>query len=146
MIWDDLNRELKEAMKARDAIRIGALRMAIAAAKEKRIELKRDLTDSDLLGVLAGQVKKRKESIEQFLKGGRQDLADREQKESEILQAFLPEALTEEALDAAIDAAIQETGATSKRDLGKVMKAVMAKYKGQVDGKAVNRKVAEKLA
>jgi uncharacterized protein YqeY len=146
MVLDDMSQALKEAMKSREAVRIGALRMAIAAAKEKRIELKSDLTDADVFGVIAGQIKKRRESIEQFQAGGRQDLVEKEEREIEVLQAFLPKALSDAELDAAIDEAVQELGATSKRDLGKVMKAILAKYKGQVDGKVVNRKVAEKLA
>jgi uncharacterized protein YqeY len=146
MLLDDLTGALKEAMKARDAVRVDALRMVLSAAKEKRIEMKRDLEDEDVVGVLSSQVKRRRESIEQFREGNRADLVEKETREIEVLQAFLPEALSEEALAKAVEEAIAETGATSKREMGKVMKVIMARFKGQVDGKAVNRLVASKLA
>lgn len=146
MVLDDIQRDLKEAMKARDAVRMGALRMAIAAATEKRIELKRDLSDADVFGVLQSQVKRRRDSIEQFEKAGRDDLVKKETREIEVLEAYLPRGLSDAELDAAVDEAIREAGAGSRKDTGKVMKILMDRYKGRVDGKTVNQRVLEKLS
>lgn len=146
MLQDDIKNDLKASMKAKDAVRTGALRMVIAALKDRQIELRRELEPGDALAVVQSQVKRRRDSVEQFEKAGRDDLVQKESREIEILEAYLPKGLTPEELDAAVDAAIAETGAASKKDMGKVMKAIMAKFRGQVDGKAVNQIVAKKLS
>lgn len=146
MLLEKIRADMKDAMKAREQARLSTLRMIVAAAMEKEVELKRALEDGDVLVVLQNQVKKRKESIEQFKAGGRQDLVDKEEAELKLLEAYLPAGLTEAEVEAAVEEAIRETGAASKKDLGRVMKAVMDKHKGRVDGKVVNKIVAAKLA
>jgi uncharacterized protein len=143
---DEVGAAIAEAMRRQDAARLSALRMLKAAFMNKSVEKKRDLDDAEALQVVAALVKQRKDSIEQFGKAGRQDLVDKETAEVRVLEAYLPAAADPAAVDAAVTAAIAETGATSPKDMGRVMKAVMAKLAGQnVDGKAVNELVRRKL-
>jgi uncharacterized protein YqeY len=137
---------MREAMKARDADRVSTLRMAMAAATNRRIELGHTLTDEDTIGVLDKQVKQRRESAELFRSGGRPELADREEAEIAVLTEFLPAPLTDAEIDALIAAAIRATGAATPADMGKVMGVVAPQTKGRADGRAVSDKVKAALA
>ena len=142
-----LTTDIVSAMKAKDQTKLTALRMLKTALTNKSIEKGRALEGAEELQVVSTLVKQRKDSIEQFTKGGRQDLADKEQAEIVILNAYLPASASDEEVSAAVATAIAETGATSAKDIGKVMKAVMAALAGKtVDGKKVNEAVRAKLA
>jgi uncharacterized protein YqeY len=142
----DVNAAITAAMKARDQARLDPLRMLKTALTNKQIEKGRDLDDAESLQVVATLVKQRRESIEQFLKGGRTDLVDKETREIKVLETYLPPAMDEAELDALVQAAIGETGATSSKDMGRVMKDLMPRLAGRgVDGKAVNELVRRKL-
>jgi uncharacterized protein YqeY len=144
---DDLNKAIADAMRKRDQIRLGALRMLKAALMNREVERGRSIDDGEARQVVGSLVKQRKDSIEQFTKGGRQDLADKEAAEIRILETYLPPAADPAAVERAVAEAIRETGATSPQDIGRVMKSAMAKLAGQtVDGKAVNELVRQKLA
>jgi uncharacterized protein YqeY len=145
-ITDRLQADLKTAMREGDELRRDTLRMAISAAYNQEKVAKRPLTDDEAIGVLAREVKTRRESIEAYERAGRTDLADRERRESEILSGYLPAALSEDELRTMIADAITETGATSARDLGKVMGAISPRTKGRADGRAVSAMVAQELA
>jgi len=143
---DDVNRAITGAMKSKDQPRLSTLRMLKTALMNREIERGRALDDNESLQVVSALVKQRRDSIEQFLKGGRQDLADKEGAEIVILESYLPPAVDTADLERTIDAVIASTGATSAKDMGKVMKAVMAELAGKtVDGKAVNEIVRRKL-
>jgi uncharacterized protein YqeY len=134
------------AMKGKDAARLSALRMLKAAVMNKEVEKGRTLEDAEIVQVVASLVKQRRDSIEQFEKAGRTDLVQKESGEVAILEEYLPPAASAEEIDAAIAAAIAETGASSAKDMGKVMKAVMPKLAGKnADGRAVNEAVRRKL-
>jgi len=138
--------DLTAAMKAKDAARLSALRMLKAAVMNKEVEKGRTLEDAEVQQVIASLVKQRRDSIEQFEKAGRTDLVEKETGEVRILEHYLPPAVSQEEIDAAVAAAIAETGASSLKDMGKVMKAVMPKLAGKnVDGKAVNEAVRRTL-
>ena len=141
-----LGADLTAAMKAKDAARLSALRMLKAAVMNKGVEKGRDLDDAEVLQVVASLVKQRRDSIEQFEKAGRADLVAKETGEIAVLERYLPPALSQDEINAAVAAAIAETGATSPKDMGKVMKAVMPKLAGKnADGKAVNEAVRRTL-
>ncbi len=143
---DTVNAAIAGAMKAHEAARLSTLRMLQAALVNRSVDRGRDLDEAESLQVVSTLVKQRRESIEQFLAGGRTDLADKERAEIAVLETYLPPALDSSEMDRAIDAAIAETGATSVKDLGRVMKAVMAKLAGRgADGKAINERVRQKL-
>jgi hypothetical protein len=145
-LFNDVSAAIADAMRKQDAARLGALRMLKAAFMNKAVEKGRDLDDGEEKQVVSSLVKQRRDSIEQFTKGGRQDLVDKETAEIAVLEAYLPPALDPAALDKAVTEAVAETGATSAKDMGRVMKAAMAKLAGQtVDGKAVNELVRKKL-
>jgi uncharacterized protein len=145
-LMDTVNRGIAEAMKAREAQRLAPLRMLKAALMNKEIERGRPLGDAEDLQVVASLIKQRRESIEQFERGGREDLATRERLEIGVLEAFLPPAMAPDELERLVDDAVRETGATSAKDLGKVMKALMPRLAGAgVDGKAVNELVRSRL-
>src|SRR5471032_1166861 len=134
-------------MRKHEAIRLSTLRMLKAALTNREIERGHRLDDSESLQVVVSLVKQRKDSIEQFTRGGRQDLADREQSEIGVLEAYLPAAADPAAVEQAVDDAILETAATSPKDMGRVMKAAMANLAGRtVDGKTVSEIVRRKLA
>jgi uncharacterized protein YqeY len=145
-ITDRLQADLKTAMREGDDLRRDTLRMAISAAYNQEKTAKRPLTDDEAIGVLAREVKTRRESIEAYEKAGRTDLADRERRESAILSAYLPAALSEDELRAMVTDAIAQTGASSARDLGRVMGALSPRTKGRADGKVVSAMVAQELA
>ncbi len=133
-------------MKAKDAPRLSALRMLKAALMNKGVEKNRALEASEEVQVVSMLVKQRRDSIEQFTKGGRADLADKERTEIGVLEAYLPPSVSPEELAQAVAQAVSETGATGPKDMGKVMKAVMAQFAGKtVDGKAVNELVRARL-
>ncbi len=141
-----LTEDLKLAMKARDQLRMDVIRMAKAALLNKEIELKKDLDESEMNRVLITLVKQRKEAAEQYLQAKRQDLADKELKEIIIIESYMPKALTKEELTHIIESAVQETGSVTIKDMGKVMKAVMAKLAGKAaDGKQINELVRARL-
>ncbi len=143
---EDVNKAITDAMKAKDAPRLVALRMLKAALMNREIERGRALDDEEARQVVSALVKQRRDSIEQFTKGGRKDLADKETAEIAILEGYLPPAVDAVELEKAVDAAIASNGATSAKDMGRVMKAVMADLAGKtVDGKAVNEIVRRKL-
>jgi uncharacterized protein YqeY len=143
---EEINRAITESMKAKDQARLVPLRMLKAALMNREVERGHALDDNESRQVVSGLVKQRRDSIEQFLKGGRKDLADKETAEIAILESYLPAAVDATELERAVDAAIASTGATSQKDLGRVMKAVMAELAGKtVDGKSVNELVRRKL-
>ena len=146
LLRDKVNADIASAMKAREATRLSALRMLKAAIMNKGIEKSHDLDDAEVLQVVSSLVKQRRDSIEQFSKAGRTDLVDKESAEIRFLEEYLPPAASAADIDAAIAEAIAETNATSARDMGKVMKAVMPKLAGKnADGRAVNEAVRRKL-
>ena len=141
-----LTADIVTAMKAKDQNRLTALRMLKTALTNKSIEKGRALEGAEELQIVSMLVKQRKDSIEQFTKGGRQDLADKEQAEIGILSGYLPASASDEEVEAAVTKAIAETGAASAKDMGKVMKAAMAGLAGKtVDGKKVSETVKAKL-
>lgn len=144
---DTITTEIADAMKRQNAARLSVLRMLKAALMNREVEKGRALDDTESLQVVTQLVKQRKDSIEQFAKGGRQDLVDKETAEVAILETYLPPAADPAVIEAAVAAAIAETGASSAKDMGKVMKAAMTRLAGQsVDGKTVNELVRKKLA
>lgn len=144
---DRISADLTTAMRARDALRLGTLRMAKAALMNREVERGRGLDDAESLQVIAALIKQRRDSIEQFRAGRREDLASQEEAELAVLEAYLPPPVDPAELDRLVTQAITETGATSPKDMGRVMKAAMAKVAGQtVDGKALSELVKRKLA
>jgi uncharacterized protein YqeY len=147
MLIDEVTAAIADAMRQHDALRLSTLRMLKAALMNREVEKGRALDPGESLQVVASLVKQRKDSIEQFEKGGRQDLADKESAEIVVLESYLPPAADPAAIERAVAEAIAETGATSARDMGKVMKAAMARLAGQqVDGKSVNELVRRRLS
>jgi uncharacterized protein YqeY len=146
-LLNEVTTAIADAMRKQDAVRLGALRMLKAALMNREVERGRALDDSEAGQVVTALVKQRKDSIEQFTKGGRQDLVEKESAEMRVLESYLPPAADRADIDRAIADAIAETGAASMKDMGRVMKAAMAKLAGQsVDGKAVNELVKQKLS
>lgn len=145
-ISERVEKDLVAAMKAREGLRLSVLRMAKTALKNKQVELGKALSDDEAVAVLRTLVKQRRDSVEQFRKGGREDLAAKEEAETEILLTYLPAAASDEEIGAAVAAAIAETDASGPQDLGKVMKVAMQKLAGKnADGKRVNQAVRAKL-
>ena len=144
-MYDTLMNDVKTAMKAHDMASVNALRGVIAKAKDLTVNAGKEMSDEAILQVIAKGVKQREESIAQFEAAGRAELAEGEKKEMELLKRYLPEQLGEEAVAAIVKEAVAATGATSKKDMGKVMKEVMARVKGQADGKLVSRLVGAAL-
>ena len=143
---DRLTDDLKLAMKARDQLRMDAIRMVKAALQNKEIELKKALDEGEMSRVLLTLVKQRKEAADQYQKGKRDDLADKELKEIVIIEAYLPKALSQEEIIQVVESAIREIGPVTMKDMGKVMKAVMAQLAGQaVDGKHLSDLVRTRL-
>ena len=143
---EQVNAGITSAMKAKDQVRLSALRMLKAAIMNKGVEKGRDLDDAEVLQVVASLSKQRRDSIDQFRAAGRTDLVDKESAEMAVLDAFLPPAASAADIDAAVAEAIAETGAASVKDMGKVMKAVMPKLAGKTtDGRAVNEAVRRSL-
>jgi uncharacterized protein YqeY len=144
---EKLNQDIAEAMKAKDQDRLGPLRMLKAALMNKKVERGKDVTDGEALAVVSTLVKQRKDSVEQFTNAGRQDLADKEKAEITILETYLPPPVSREELEKAVDEAVRTTGASSPKDMGGVMKAVMAGLAGRnADGKLINELVRARLS
>ncbi len=141
-----LTDDMKAAMKAKDARRLGAVRLALAAIKQREVDERKDLADADVLAVLDKMIKQRRDSIRQYLAGNRQDLADQEQFEIDVLAAYLPQQATEAEIDAVIAEAIAATGAKGPADMGKVMGPVKAKLAGRADIGQVSARVKARLA
>ena len=143
---EQVEKDLVAALKAQEALKLSVLRMMKAALMNKKIEVGKPLGDPEAIAVFRTLVKQRHDSVEAFRKGGRDELADKEAAEIKILEAYLPAAASDEEIDAAVTAAIAETGAAGPKDMGKVMKAAMAKLAGKnAEGKRVNEKVNAKL-
>ncbi len=137
--------DLKRALKASDSLKVSVLRLAKAALKNKQIDKGEELSDDEIISTISTLSKQRRESIELFSKGGREDLAEKERQELAILQSYLPKQLTPEELDAIIAEAIKESSAGGLKEIGKVMRLVMQRVKGAADGKIVNQRVKELL-
>ena len=145
-VVEDVSAAITDAMRHKDAARLSALRMLKAALMNKNVEKGHDLDDDEARQVVSTLVKQRRDSIDQFQKGGRQDLVDKETAEVAILERYLPPSADPALIEQAVVEAIAETGAATARDMGKVMKAAMARLAGQtVDGKVVNELVRKKL-
>ncbi|CAM4325796.1 GatB/YqeY domain-containing protein [Paenibacillus phoenicis] len=140
-----LNEDMKQAMKSQDKFKLSTIRMVRATIKNLEIDLKRTLNDNEVLDILSREIKQRKDALQEFEKAGRDDLAEQVKAEAEILAEYLPEQLSEEEIKVIVQQTIQETGASSKADLGKVMSALMPKVKGRADGKLVNQTVQQLL-
>ncbi|MFS0839629.1 GatB/YqeY domain-containing protein [Paenibacillus sp. UNC499MF] len=140
-----LNDDMKQAMKSQDKFTLSVIRMVKASIKNIEIDQRRALDDNEVLDVLNREVKQRKDSLQEFKNAGRDDLADSLHAEIDILMKYLPQQLTEEEVSAIVKQTIQEVGASSKADMGKVMSALMPKVKGRADGKLVNQLVQQNL-
>jgi uncharacterized protein YqeY len=145
-IKERLIEAMKLAAKARDKVRLSTVRFALAAVQHKEKELRRELSDEEGAQVISGLIKKGKESIEQFKVGQRDDLVAKEKKEIEVLQAFLPQQLTPDELQAEISKALEEAEASTAKDMGKVMKILMPRVAGRAEGKVVNEAVRKRLS
>jgi uncharacterized protein YqeY len=144
---EKVNQDIANAMRAKDQDRLGPLRMLKAALMNKKVERGKDVTDAEAQQVVSTLVKQRKDSIEQFTNAGRQDLADKEKGELVILESYLPPPVSREELEKAVDEAVRTTGASSPKDMGGVMKAVMAGLAGRnADGKLINELVRARLS
>ncbi len=143
---ETIEKDAVEAMKNKDTLKLSVLRMVKAAIKNKEIEKRADLDDPQVVQILSTLIKQRRDSVEQFTKGNRQDLADKESEEIKIIQSYLPESLSEDEITRVVDDTIRELGAKSVKDFGLTMKAVMVKLAGKgADGKLVSSIVNEKL-
>ncbi|MGZ3693405.1 MAG: GatB/YqeY domain-containing protein [Bdellovibrionota bacterium] len=145
-IKDRLKEAMITSMKAKEAEKLGAIRFIQAAIKKIEIDTRKDLDDAAVMPILMNLAKQRRDSIDQFRKGGREDLAVKEETELKLIQSFLPEQMGPAELEKIVDAAIQETNAKSMRDMGNVMKAVGAKAAGRAEGSVISETVKKKLA
>ena len=146
MIKEQLVEAMKQAVKEKDKAKLSIIRLALAAVQNKAKDLRRELSKEEEIQVIAGLIKKGKESIEQFKAGQRDDLVAKEEQEIETLQAFLPQQLTTAELEAEVSEAVEEAGASAPQDMGKVMKILMPRIAGRADGKVVNELVRKRLA
>ena len=144
-MYDRLMADMKTAMKEHDMMAVNAIRGVIAKAKDLTVNAGKEMTDDAVLSVMSKGAKQREESIAQFTAAGRSELAEGEKKELELLKKYLPAQLSEEEVAEVVKAVVAETGASSKKDMGRVMKEVMARVKGQADGKLVSRLVGAAL-
>ncbi len=145
-IKERLMEDMKEALRSKDKIRLSTIRMINSLIKNAEIDKRGELTEEEIVQLLRKYAKQRKEAIEMYEKGGRQDLVEKEKRELEIVESYLPEELSEEEIRKLVREVIEEVGASSPKDLGKVMKVVMPKVKGRADGSLVNRIVREMLS
>ena len=139
-----IDNDLKDAMRGGDKPKVSTLRLLLAALKNEKIQARRELTDEEIESVIRRGVKQRKDSIEQYAKGGRPDLVDAETVELEILNGYLPQGLSEQELESAVKGIIEERSLTSKKEVGAVMKELMTRYKGKVDGRRA-QEIAQRL-
>lgn len=144
-LGERLNDDMKQAMKNKDKFRLTVIRMIRSAIKNLEIAQKRTLDDDEVLDILQREVKQRKDSLQEFTKAGREDLASDVQAEIAVISEYLPQPMTEEEMKAVVQQTIQEVGASSKADMGKVMGALMPKVKGRADGRLVNQMVQQLL-
>ena len=144
-VADTLSTQIKEAMKSGDKTRLGTLRMLSASVKNKEVELGHELTEEEFVEVESREVTRRKEAAEAYKGAGRPELAERERSEQAVLEAYMPEQLSEEEVTRIVEEAITATGASDQKEIGKVMAHVMLTYKGQVDGGTVSRIARERL-
>ena len=142
---DRFKSDLQAAMKRGDGTTVATLRLLVAQSQYARIEFKRDLQEADYLTILQRAVKMRREAIEQYEKGGRQEQADKERAEIAIVERYLPAGMSEEEILQAVDELLKELGIAQKKDLGRAMKEFMARFRGRVDGKMVNALIASRL-
>ncbi|WDM20627.1 GatB/YqeY domain-containing protein [Paenibacillus polymyxa] len=140
-----LNEDMKQAMKSKDKFKLSTIRMVRSTIKNLEIDLKRDLDDNEVLDILSREIKQRKDALHEFEKAGRDELATSTKAEIEIIAQYLPEQLSEEEIKVIVQQTIQETGASSKAEMGKVMTALMPKVKGRADGKLLNQAVQQFL-
>jgi len=141
-----INEEMKTALRAKDALRLSAIRLLLAALKQKEVDERVELTDADIVAIIEKMIKQRRDSIAQYEKGGRQDLADAEKFEIGVLQAYMPQALSDAEVAAEVAAAVQSTGAKAMSDMGKVMAALKPKLAGRADMAKVSALVKARLA
>ena len=137
MLREDLQKALKESMLAKDTQRVSAVRLIIAGMKEKDVDARgkgqKEASETELLSMMQNMIKQRKDSIDMYLKGNRQDLADKEQAEINVIETFLPKQMNDDEILVAVKAAVADTGATSMKDMGKIMGILKSKYAGQMD-------------
>jgi hypothetical protein len=145
-LLDDLKNAQKDAMRAKDKLRLGTIRMALAAVKQREIDERIELTDADILALITKMVKQRKEAASQFEQANRQDLADNENAEIVVLQDFLPQPLSEDELNTLLDQAMAETGAAGMQDMGKVMGWLKPKVQGRADMGQLSGQIKAKLS
>ena len=145
-LQERISAALKDAMRARDEVKMATLRLVLTAIKNREKEARSLLEDQEVISVITTQIKQRRESIEQYRQADREDLAQREESELQILQGYMPEQVSEEEISNTLDEIIAEVGAVSMKDMGKVMKAAMAKLAGKAEGGAINAMVKEKLS
>jgi uncharacterized protein len=146
VLTDKINSEMKDAMRAKDAARLSTLRMLKSAVEYYKIEKKQEkLTDADVAAVIKKQIKQRQDSIDGFERGGRTDLVEKERAELTVLKSYLPEELSEAQIEEIVNATIAELGASTKSDMGKVMKAVQIKAAGRADNRLVSQIVSAQL-
>src|SRR3989338_1478628 len=146
MLKEKLQQEMKDALKSGDSQKRTLLSMVLSALKNKEIDKKGELAEEDVIAVIASEIKKRKDAMEQFEKGGRPELADGERKEAEMLMAYMPEQMSEEDVRNEVKKSISETGAKDIKEMGKVLGLLMPKVKGKADGQTVSRMVKEELS
>jgi uncharacterized protein YqeY len=146
MLKEKIQQDIKDALKSGDSKKRMVLGMVSAAIKNKEIEKRTELSDDDVIAVISTEIKKRKDSVEQFEKGGRPELAEGEKKEAEMLMAYMPEQMSEEDIRSEVKKVIAETGIKDMKEMGKLIGAVMAKVKGKADGQLVSRLVKEELS
>lgn len=144
-LTEQIRAELTEAMKAKNAEKLSTLRMLQSSLKYQQIEVGHELSDEEAMSVIRKAVKQRLDSIEQYTKGNRPELAEKERSEMEMLKVYLPPELTDEEIEAGVREIVASTGAQSKKDMGKVMKEATARYKGRVDGKKIQEIVGRLL-
>jgi len=146
-LQEQIQKDLVSAMKAKEELRLSTLRMVKAAIKNREVDQMRTLDDAGVIEVMKSLIKQRRDSVEQYTKGGRTDLAEKEEKEIKIIEEYLPAAMSEAEIERVIDETIAELGARTMKEMGPVMKAVMTKLAGQLfDGKTVNQMVRSKLS
>lgn len=146
MLKEKLQQEMKDALKSGNSQKRTLLGMVLAVIKNKEIEKRSELGENDIIAIISSEIKKRKDSVEQYEKGGRPELAEGERKEAEMLMAYMPEQMSEDEIRTEVKKAISEAGAKDMKEMGKVIGAVMAKVKGKADGQMVSRLVKEELA
>ncbi|HTP50104.1 MAG TPA: GatB/YqeY domain-containing protein [Anaeromyxobacteraceae bacterium] len=143
---EKLDEDLKAAMRERDQVKLSTVRMLKSAIKYREIELMKTLDDAGIQAVIASEIKRRRDSVEQYKAGNRQDLADKEEAEMRILQAYLPQQLSQAELEAKVNEVIGRVGAKGPKDMGAVMKALLPEVQGRADGKTVSDLVKQRLA